>query len=85
LPAPLAVSLSLALDPGGRFALVDREGEEAVRYRRWWVRALRDEGSSAWVPRVSGCDLIVRDDIWSQISDLAQDDPYWAPVDIGAD
>jgi hypothetical protein len=77
LPEPLMRTLPVRADPGRRLALLDDDGAEAVRMRRWWGDPLSERGAMRKVPGVRGCDLIVRDDIWQRFLDLAVEAPRW--------
>jgi hypothetical protein len=81
LPEPVAASLPLRPDRVHRLALLDDEGHEAVRLRRWWVRSFAQDGAASWVPRVRGCDLLVRDDVWQAIEKLALEGARWAHLE----
>lgn len=57
-------------------ALVDDNGEYACIFRYWSVRALGSSISEE-TPRLSGCDIIVRPDIFKQIRDMSQLPPIY--------
>jgi hypothetical protein len=61
---PVKVSSTL-----GRLQLIDAANEPCVIFRQWHVRPLGKRPSQS-ADRNSGCDLIVRLDIWKAIEDL---------------
>jgi hypothetical protein len=70
LPARLTNRLSVkANDALGRLQLLDMANEPCVIFRQWHVRPLGKRSSQS-ADRNSGCDLIVRADIWKVIEDL---------------
>src|ERR1700733_6952392 len=58
-----------ASDNLGRLQLVDLEDKPCVIFRQWHVRPLGNRPSRS-ADRNSGCDLIVRSDIWKTIGNL---------------
>jgi hypothetical protein len=58
-----------ASDALGRLLLLDAANEPCVIFRQWHVRPLGERPSRS-ADRNSGCDLIVRLDIWKAIGDL---------------
>jgi len=60
----------------GSLALVDSNGEPACIFRCWSVRALGSRISEE-APRLSGCDIIVRPDIFKQIRGMSQLSPIY--------
>jgi hypothetical protein len=57
-------------------ALVDNNGEYACIFRYWSVRTLGSSISEE-TPRLSGCDIIVRPDIFEQIRGMSQLQPIY--------
>ena len=57
LPEPVMRTLPLRADPGRRLALLDDDGTEAVRVRRWWGDPLSERGTARRVPGVRGLRL----------------------------
>jgi hypothetical protein len=71
LPSKLAKRCSLALGPWpGRLELLDSNGRPAVVFRCWRLRPVGNEIAEAQ-PRLSGCDLIVRADVFESICALS--------------
>lgn len=69
--APPLTSLC-GLRPGpwpGRLTMVDGKGFPAVVFRQWRVRPIGDQLDQA-TPQLSGCDLVVRPDIFERISSV---------------
>jgi hypothetical protein len=70
LSARLTNRLSVkASDALGRLQLLDAANQPCVIFRQWHVRPLGERPSRS-ADRNSGCDLIVRSDIWEAIGDL---------------
>jgi hypothetical protein len=65
----LPVKMSDAL---GRLQLLDAANEPCVIFRQWHVRPLGDRSSRS-ADRNSGCDLIIKSDMWKAIGDLYPD------------
>lgn len=80
LPRPLAESLPLHAERVNRLALLDDDGAEAVRFRRWAVRPQEDRGALRHAPRLRGCDLLIRDDVWQTTNAMAVAPPRWKQV-----
>jgi hypothetical protein len=60
----------------GPLTLIDGTGDPVCIFRRWSVRALgRSIGEET--PRLSGCDLIVRPDIFERITHMSKSSPVY--------
>ncbi len=66
LPSALAMRLSLFPEDSDRLCLVDGENKPAVLFRRWSVGPLGDDIQEQ-SPRLLGCDLIARPDVFDDI------------------
>jgi len=60
----------------GPLVLLDKDGEFACIFRCWSVRALGSNISEE-TPRLSGCDIIIRPDIFNQIRGMSQLTPIY--------
>ena len=69
-----ALGLCLPAESLGPFRLMDRDGSEAIRFRSWSVGPTGDRLSEQ-APRLIGCDLIIRPDIWESLVKLCSIPP----------
>jgi hypothetical protein len=60
-------------------SLDDHNGNEAARLRTWSVGPSGDRLSEQ-APRLSGCDFIVRPDVWEQLQRHCSQNPLWHTV-----
>ncbi len=73
------IAMRCGLQPGqqpGPLVLMDGNGEPACIFRYWSVRALGGNISEE-SPRLSGCDLIIRPDIFGRIKVMSQIPPVY--------